>query len=264
MIKPKIIKPLNDGHCGDTFRELVDLWNEAGYIDLEYKNVGNCWFNSINDILLYDKPTLQWLNPLNDKYNHALFGNPEPSLPNTYPWIFWGRRPRLMEDVIKYNGIKSYDERSIESIFLGKVENDVQLGRRTNIDWTNSTSIFEMPIRGEYKYSQKEYLELVSNSRYGLCLAGYGKKCNREIELMSMGVIPIITEGVDITYYNPLIEGIHYLRVNTPQDIPILINSISKQKWEYMSRAILQWYEENCSIKGSFDTTMKIIKGLNI
>jgi hypothetical protein len=257
-MKKNVILPINDGHCGDTFRELAKLWEKHELVNIIRKNVSNCWLNDVNDILLYDKPQMQWFNPIRDKYNFALFGNPTPNLKKSSPWIFWGRRPELMEKVRK-EGIKPLEERDIESIFLGKVENETQLKNRNNIEWSNFIELFEMPIRGNYKYTQEEYLNLLNRSKYGLCLAGFGNKCNREIELMSLGVVPIITPNVDLTYYNPLTEGVHYVKVKNPDEIKETLSKITDEKWKEMSDNCLKWYEENCSVKGSFDTTMEII-----
>jgi hypothetical protein len=258
MTKPKIIIPNSEGHTNDTFRELVKLWENEGLCTIEYKRVSNVWFNEVNDVLLYDRPTMQWFHPVRDKYKKALFGNPDPKLPNSSSWIFWGRRPLLIENVRK-EGIKSLKDRTIESIFLGKIENNIQQKNRTQYDWSTEIELFEMPIRGEYKYSQKEYLNKVNDSKYGLCLEGFGGKCNREIELFSLGTIPIITNGVNLSYYNELVEGTHYLKVDKPSDIKPLLSSITDEKWNEMSKNCLKWYEENCSVKGSFDTTIKII-----
>jgi hypothetical protein len=258
--KPKIIvpHPSTTDHSGDTFRELVDIWEEEGLCTKEYSfQTDLVWMNRIGDILLYDRPTLEWLG--NRSYNFALFGNTVPTFEKTSPWIFWGRRPKLMKKIISEQGINPLEKRDIESIFLGKIENNIQESRRTNYDWSQSCEIFEMPIRGAYKYSQYEYLELLNRSRYGLCLAGYGRKCNREIELFSLGVVPIITEGVDLTYYNGLTKGVHYLKVNTPEEVKPLIQSISDTKWNELSNAGREWYEENSSSVGSFKTTIKII-----
>jgi hypothetical protein len=262
MDKPKIIIPNNENHANDTFRELVRIWQKLGLCNIEYRNVKNVWFNEVNDILLYDRPNMQWFHPIRDKYNLALFGNPTPNLPNSKPWIFWGRRPELMEQV-RNEGIKPLEERSIESIFLGKVENQVQQKNRTSYDWSTEIELFDMPIRGQYKFSQKEYLQKVNDSKFGLCLAGFGNKCNREIELLSLGTIPIITEGVDLTYYNSLEENKHYLKVKNPSDIKPLLESITDEKWREMSKAGLEWYDNNCSPKGSFNLTIEIIKNNN-
>ncbi len=257
---PTIIVPHPSiaNHSGDTFRELVDMWEDEGLCNKIYsKETPLVWVNKIGDILLYDRPTLEWFG--NTKYNFALFGNIVPDFENSSSWIFWGRRPKLMKKIID-SGINLFEQRDIQSIFLGKVENNVQQSRRTNYDWSNSCQIFEMPIRGEYKYTQQEYLELLNRSRFGLCLAGYGRKCNREIELFALGVVPIITDGVDLTYYNDLIEGIHYLKISKPEEVKPIIDSISKDKWLEMSNAGREWYEKNCSPIGSFNTTFEIIK----
>ena len=48
-----------------------------------------------------------------------------PSL-NIKPWIFWPRNPKLLEELLDTKGILSYQSRSIESIFIGNFENNVQ------------------------------------------------------------------------------------------------------------------------------------------
>jgi hypothetical protein len=256
----KIIKPKYDQHNGDTFRELVDLWVENGFCEVEYQNVKNVWLNDYGDVLLYDRPTLEWYGGQN--YNFALFGNTVPNLPKSSPWIFWGRRPRLMEKIKEER--LSWGDRNIESIFLGKVENNVQLGKRTEVDWSKNIELFSMPIRGEYKYNQKEYLKLLTKSKFGLCLSGYGPKCNREIELLCMGVVPIITPLVDLTFYNPLEENKHYITASNPEEVKEKINNITKENWEEMSNNGIKWYEENCSIEGSFNITNKILNENNV
>lgn len=256
----KIIKPLYEGHANDTFRELVDLWAENNLCEVVYEDINNVWINNFGDVLLYDRPTLEWFR--NTKYNFALFANTVPKLPNSSSWIFWGRRPRLMENI--KNQKQNWENRTINSIFLGKVENNVQLQKRTIMNWSNNIELFEMPINGDYKYSQEEYLKLLTISKFGLCLSGYGPKCNREIELMCMGVVPLVTPLVDLTYYNTLIENKHYIRINNPEEIPKKINKIKKEQWEEISNNCVNWYEKNCSINGSFDTTIKILNENNI
>ena len=266
----KLYKPKRQSnkfdHIGDTFRELIDLWAEHGYVEIEEHNGKYCWLNAINDILLYDRPTYEWLGVFN-KYNIGLFGNNPPiskenNLKNTdFPWTFWGRHPRQLEQMIP----KILQERTISSVFVGKIENNVQAKYRTNTNWKDCIEVFEMPTGGSYKYTQKEYLELISKSKYGLCLRGYGPKCNREIELFALGVVPLATPEVDFTYYDPPIENVHYFRVRSPEDVNKIIKETPDSVWESMSKACRHWYEKNASVKGSFDTTMSIVnKGKNI
>jgi len=79
-----------------------------------------------------------------------------------------------------------------------------------------------------------------------------------------MGVVPIITPLVDLTYYNKLIENKHYITVTNPNEIENKIKSISKDIWEEMSKNCTEWYEDNCSVNGSFNTTIKILEKNNM
>ena len=49
-------------------------------------------------------------------------------------------------------------------------------------------------------------------------------------------------------------------QVDTPEEISPKIRSISKEKWRQMSDNCVQWYERNASPKGSFETTVRILK----
>lgn len=250
---------INYRHSGDTFRELVHLWEDKGLCKITSSNKKHsCW---IGNIMLYDEPLLEWYTRYRYEYDFALFGNTVPELPNSSSWIFWARRPSLLQKCRSV--IPDYSSRSINSVFLGKIENNIQHHKRTQEDWSKVIDMFEMPVQGVYKYSQSEYLENIKNSKYGLCLSGYGPKCNREIELMGVGTVPIITPLVDVTYYNPLIENKHYIKVDTPQQVNDKINNISQEEWEYMSNNCLKWYEKNASINGSFNTTIEILEKNN-
>lgn len=254
-------------HAGDSFREIIDLWQTHGLVDVKESPDAYIWFGNVGDVLLYDRPTLQWLNP-SLEYRVGLFGNPvanEVSL-NSYrnvPWTFWGRRPTLLEQYHKSHGHKKgYDERTIESVFIGKIENNVQDKYRKTHDWSKCIKLFEMPYGkpGEYKYTQEEYLELLSKSRFGLSVRGFGPKCHREVELMGMGVVPLVTDDVDIvSYHDPPTEGTHFVRVSTPSDVERVIRDTTPEKWKGMSKACLEWYEKNVSVKGSFNTTCEIV-----
>lgn len=283
----KIFKPLNNhpvpflSHAGDTFREIIDLWEQNGFVEVirtsniedKANNImkdesGLVWLNKIGDILLYDRPNFDWI-PKQMDINAGLFANsPPPNITKagreikTVPWIFWGRHPKMLEEKSKECN-KSYDERSIQSIFIGNIENSVQnTYRGDKSEWANVVSKFEIVNGKQHKYSHDDYLNLLADSKFGLCLRGYGPKCNREIELMALGVVPLLTDDVDVTYSDRLIEGLHYFRVNTPSDLTNLTNNVTKERWQLMSNACRTWYKRNASIRGSFDTTMKIVASI--
>ena len=107
-----------------------------------------------------------------------------------------------------------------------------------------------------HKFSQEEYLEELHNSKYGLCLRGYGSKCHREVELMALGTVPIVTDEVSVSsYINPLIENVHYKKISKVEDW----KEPSKEEWEKMSKACVKWYEENIHSRNSWELTIKTI-----
>ena len=266
-LKPTIILPQAQtglhAHSGDTFREMVEIWAERGYIQLQRSSTTPfVWLNNIGGTLLYDRPTLKWLEP-NLLYDFAFFGNPTPPAPanKSSTWTFWPRSPRKIEEFVKQH-IPTYEERTTETIFLGKVENGVQMKNRP-LSWQPAIQKWSMPLDSTgqaYPFTQDEYLQEISKARFGLCLAGYGNKCNRDIEYFATGTVPICSPEVDMKYYlNPPKEGVHYLRVTAPEDIKPLIEKISTEAWQKMSKACRDWWLENASAEGMFRLTMAAV-----
>lgn len=255
-------------HKRDTSRELMDMWKESNLCEvIEGENLDYfLWAREPGDILLYEYDRWDVFPGLPQKWNHGLFGGMQSPDERAKPWIYWPRRPRLLEQKIK-DHLPRYSERYIKSIFLGKVENPVQQANRCVDNWFGVIDKFSMPIKiGDsynWPYSQQEYLDIVATAKFGLCLPGYGPKCNREIEYFGLGVVPIFSKDVCAEYFNPLIEGEHYFRVESSEQIPDVISSCSERKWHDMSYNGQKWYEQNCSRFGSFNTTMSVIDSIN-
>ena len=252
-------------HKGDTSRELIDMWQELGYCDIIDGEVEDVfiWANAPGEVLLYEYDRFDVYPGLPHTWKVGLFGGMQH--PEGLPWIYWARHPRKLESKIS-EGVKTLSERNIESIFLGKVENHIQLGNRTQFNWETCIEEFSMPIKmGDsfnWTYTQDEYLEKIAHSKFGLCLPGYGPKCNREIEYMGLGVVPLISENVCTLYHDPLIEGKHFLRVINPEHLKKVVENCSEDQWEFLSYHARKWYEGNCSRLGSFNTTKRIIGGV--
>ena len=272
MSLPVIYTPLKSmkfgffGHKGDSFREMIELWEEKGYVERrEDTSITNCWLGGIGSeaILLYDRPTWSWLDKSSEKektYKTCLAGNPDPSeKPNAKPWTFWPRQPRLVEDLAPKISRRGFRDRLDSLVFFGRVENDEQGQWRKDISgWLDVCTKFSMPIGAKqpYAFSPREYLEALSNSKYGLCLRGYGPKCNREIELLAVGTVPIVVEGVDmVSYADPLVEGVHYIGVSGPNEAREKIESINDSEWSVMSKAGHEWWKRNASVEGSWSIT---------
>jgi hypothetical protein len=164
--------------------------------------------------------------------------------------------------VAKGTSQKVFNARHRGVVFYGKVENRVQDAHRSAKEWSSCCDEFVMP-KGEdakYPFTQEEYLVHLSEARFGLCLAGYGRKCHREVECMSMGCVPIVAGEVDITSYaSPPVEGIHYLRVTEPEQVREKVKTISEEDWTRMSAACRKWWADNASCKGMFELTKRLV-----
>jgi hypothetical protein len=249
------------------------MWGERGYCDIKEHPVASlCWLNETGgDIqepsswLLYDRPTLDWLWAAPDaeqKWKNGLFGNPEPPKGGK-SWSFWPRRPRLVEEIVQ-KGLpeRKVSERSRGLVFYGKIENRVQEARRTAADWSRVCDEFIMPQGADkpYQLTQLEYLERICDAKYGLCLAGFGRKCHREVECMAMGCVPVVDKEVDMkNYANPPVEGIHYIRVSGPEEIQEKLQAVSEAQWTKMSEACRVWWKENSSCEGMWTLTKGLI-----
>ena len=96
----------------------------------------------------------------------------------------------------------------------------------------------------------------MANSKYGLCLRGYGKKCHREVELMGLGTVLLVTNDVNVdSYINPLVENKHYIKINDVNDW----KEPSKEKWEEMSKNCREWYMNNIHSSNSWKVTIESI-----
>ena len=269
--RPKIFLPHGHtgffAHSGDSFREIVTLWAERGFVDcIKSSSAHHVWLGSIGEILLYDRPTHEWLNsspPAERAWKLALFGNPPPPTGDapTSAWSFWPRRPALVEAIVaRGTPSKPWESRAQTLVFYGRSENQVQKKRRSGFDWAPQCSEF-VHVDGlkPYPFTQEQYLEKLTDARFGLCLAGYGYKCHREIECMAMGCIPIVAADVDMANYaEPPEEGLHYFRVEAPEDIPSIIEKTTAERWTVMSVACRDWWRRNASVDGMWELTRRL------
>lgn len=245
-------------HAGDSFREVVKMWGERKYVTIRESDSPHIWLGGEGETLLYDRPTLQWLEAAPVTWKKALFGNPAPK--GGSPWSFWPRRPRIVEELVARGApSKTFEERTLGTVFYGRSENAVQKANRTVHDWSTACDDYvHLEGSAPYPYSHREYLERLSKARFGLCLAGFGKKCHREIECMAMGCVPVVAPEVDMdNYADPPVEGIHYIRVTSPADM-VALKDFDQASWLAMSDAGKAWWVKNCSVKGLWELTKSL------
>jgi len=250
-------------HSNDSFREMARLWEQRGYVKIiEDPYTVQCWLNGIGDTLLYDRPTHEWFEraPVEEKkFRVGLFGNPAP-LQGGKSWSFWGRRPVLVEELAPQS-IRPYSQRPQTLVFYGSIENSIQKKHRMALSWLGACSDSSMPLMkgGEYPLTHKEYLEKLLDARFGLCLAGYGLKCHREVECMAMGCVPICAAEVDMSFYaEPPVEGVHYFRASTPEEARRLSQETTDEAWSAMSAACISWWKRNASCDGFWELTCRL------
>ena len=247
--------PSNQHLC--SFRELAPLMSENTHdLSIIKTKDKHCWLSP--NILLYDRPTTEWCD--NEVNNASLFllGNGNVNIEgnivyektgvNIKPWIFWPRYPRIVEETMKLYKPLRYSERKNNCVFIGNMENKIQqLHRQKFIEqWSESIDLFICTLGKKQLYTPIEYLEKLRNSRYGLCIRGYGSKCHREMELMAFGTVPIVTEGVNTSsFLEPLIENKHYFKVSSPAQLKKIVMTTHKEKWRLMSIACHEWYMRN-------------------
>lgn len=258
-------------HKNDSFREMpimMKINNED--VDIKFgNNTKHCWLEP--NILLYDRPTLEWVDEEMLKSSLILLGNGDikvegKKLENmgnkkVKPWIFWPRRPILVEKILEEKGILEYNDRKIESIFIGNYENDTQEKyRKTEDNWEDVLTEYHCTKGGKYKFTHEEYLIKLRESKYGLCLRGYGSKCHREVELMAFGTVPIVTPEVTMnSYMETLIEDTHYIRVKNVEEMRDKMEKIKEEKWKEMSEACYGWYDRNVNSKKSWNNMIEHI-----
>ena len=223
------------------------------------------WWGDVGDVLLYHKDSLQWFSD-RVRYKAALFANPSPPLNGgkNSPWIYW---PRDYETCNRYHALKplDYSQRRFNCAFIGGYENAIQRGARYPDYWKPCCDVFEVAKSRKApatRLTQGEYFRLMRQSRYGLCLPGYGGKCQREIECFALGVVPIFTKGVNMDYFDKLRPGEHYLYAESLEEVLDLVNTVAPEQWQEMALAGINWYRRNVSPAGSFATTKRIIESL--
>lgn len=258
-------------HTNDSYRELAKFASirKEGGLTLKETSNRNCWLEP--NIALYDRDTLEWINKDCLEASVLYLGNGSMEVEgeklrnagiNVRPWIYWPRYPMRVELFVFKNPRHSYSARKLDTIFVGNFENSVQEKYRckSGHDWAAVLSEYHCTAGRRHKFTPEEYLEKLHSSRFGLCLRGYGSKCHREVELMALGTIPLITPEVSISsYMEPPVEGLHFIRVNSPEELLAKTREISAEKWEEMSRACVEWYMRNVHSSNFWNNTISHI-----
>lgn len=243
----------------DSFQELLDIWEENKLCQVESSEDQYSWLDCDKRVLLHEHDRCKDV----PDFDIGFFANDSLDQPNAFPWIYWARRPKKLEAFVKQRKSKSYNNRSVSSVFIGAAENPVQYVNRTRYDWGLAVeeydfndALFKEKV---HKYTNDEFLEKISNAKFGLCLEGYGPKCQRDIEYIALGVVPIFTWKTFNNYAFPLKENVHYLYADNPKEAKEKIKNCNQEQWQIMSDNCRHWYQRYASPIMAFYTTRDLI-----
>ena len=71
---------------------------------------------------------------------------------------------------------------------------------------------------------------------------------------MALGCVPLITPEVSLSYSDPLVEGVHYHRVASPDDVARLRQT--SDEWRRMSDACRAWYARSVHSAATMASTL--------
>jgi hypothetical protein len=184
--------------------------------------------------------------------------------PKVLPWTHYIRDWASFEKV-REEMSKTPFERKTLSIFSGTI----RTGRSRNL-WINSTEIFSYRNARNYKRTNTlyktyaDYYRALASSKYGLCPVGDGPVCQREIETMGLGCVPIYTPGVEWERHVSPQENVHYIFAKDPAEMKEKINAISDKQREEMSKNTMEYFDKYISPKGMWDAVLTTIEKYNI
>ncbi|MBM29142.1 MAG: hypothetical protein CME58_12305 [Halieaceae bacterium] len=255
-------------HANDSFRELPDLIATHARARRHESESNHCWLGG-RAVLLYDRPTLEWHDDAVRAAPLVLLGNGDVAVEGrelvrrgchqVQPWTFWARRPRLLEAFLERSPPRAFHARPVESVFVGNIENTVQEQYRNGgHGWQSAIEEYHCTAGTTHKFSPDEYYAKLASAKYGLALRGYGSKCHREVELLALGTVPLVTPGVTVSsYMEPLEEGVHFLRVDKPQDLRGALDAVDPEQWEVLSRQGRAWFLRNCHSSALLRRTLR-------
>lgn len=251
-------------HINNSFKELMQLWqnNSNDNIKILYdpsiKHVyigNNIVLQDIQTDKLIDNNILKSLKVLIDNVHIHKEDN---KIPSNHPLIYSPLNPSILENIIDNTSYNNYDNRKYNTIFIGECKNNVQEKIKISTNCYDVIDLLCVTKNITDLYTQEHYLNKLSDSRFGLCLHDCNTNYNYIIEYMAFGTVPLITSNVLSAYVDPLIENIHYIKINNPANIKNKID-ISKEKWTAMSHNCINWYTRNVLSYNSWKRTLEFI-----
>jgi len=174
------------------------------------------------------------------------------------PWTFFNSR--MFNPYILFQ--KALPEMNIERVgfFCGKTWRT----RKKMCEKLKSSGVEVVESDNKYKSStaltQKEYIQKMFTSRYGIVLHGRGShfteaKNRREIDYMLLRKPLLLNYRPN--YSDPLIEGVHYIYIDEKTDFKSIED---KYNVDEIAENAYEWYLRNASPIGVAKSFMEIMK----
>lgn len=183
--------------------------------------------------------------------------------PKVLPWNFYVRDWASYSNVQKELPL----EKTALSIFSGTIRGD----KHTRNIWKDSTEIFSYRAARMYTRTNRlfptmeDYYRGLAKTKYGLCLAGdCGGVCQRDIETMGLGCVPVYTPGVERKFYVPPQENVHFLFANNPEEMKENMSKLSDKDREDMAQNGIKYFDKYVSPKGLWNTVLETVEKYNI
>lgn len=143
------------------------------------------------------------------------------------------------------------------------------------------SSFFDFKNKNSDDYRTKEeYYKELSEHKYGLNLDGAAGICYRDLEYFGMGTL-LLRDELNITCSDPIIEGVHYLKIIDNEIKNLIHNSDNHQEVlsrieknvlnALMSNDISQiiknsreWFERNCLPENQINLMMSYLENFKI
>jgi hypothetical protein len=239
----KINIPNNNNH--NIIFKIFSKWKEEFNVDLTYSDSENILIN--DNIILYPYEKHKNFKSI-QKVIHT-------NLPNS-KWCYFNKNSMDL-DYHNIDDSYSFENRNIKTIFHGKINSEEKIKIRSK-NWSKNIENFSLEFE-EFSLSQNDYIDLLKKSIFGICLKGDSKRSSHLLDYLALGVIPLITSDIDISFYDNLIKGLHYFNIESPEDIKEIVENTNKEHLILMSNECKKWYRNNCSISGSYKNLLLLI-----
>jgi len=179
--------------------------------------------------------------------------------------LAWNFYPRDYESLYKVQKELPLEKKAL-SIFSGTIRGD----KHNRNQWINSTEIFSYKPARRYTRTNvlyktmEDYYRALATTKFGLCLVGDCPICQREIETLGLGCVPIYTPGVEWKYFVPPIENVHFLYANNPQEMNDKISKLSDNDRIEMAHNGIAYFEDYVSPTGLWNSVLETIEKYNI